>query len=346
MNDASNEGAGDERLEVLRGRLEFRGVTMKVPDSVRKEFRSFRGSEVAVDATGARSAIWLTPQEAEFFGVRDSADLVPPSDELVELPAGARLAFANFWHDGQNWVAVARPGEVQNVVVQQDIFLRSPILKKPLAAHAQMRFIFRDGFQLELYPQEAGQAPYARGPVDDIVVSAEAARPRIDGFPDFDLIGGVKGWFRQSMRFTSTEDEAEAMMESGHTVYQFLLHLEGPEASRVFQEALRRAHQIGLDLPYNLLAIGGTQCVYEMFNILDRSVVKRRKAPGWGTSLFRMFDRMPLMIGQYLSNRGLRYTEPAGVTFPSFNEEWAMTDEQKKRLERKLERFGPMQGGH
>ena len=80
MNDASNEGAGDERLEVLRGRLEFRGVTMKVPDSVRKEFRSFRGSEVAVDATGARSAIWLTPQEAEFFGVRDSADLVPPSD--------------------------------------------------------------------------------------------------------------------------------------------------------------------------------------------------------------------------------------------------------------------------
>jgi hypothetical protein len=58
-----------------------------------------------------------------------------------------------------------------------------------------------------------------------------------------------------------------------------------------------------------------------------------------------MFDRMPLMVGQYLSHRGLRYTEPTGVTFPTLNEEWAMSEEAKRRLERKLERFGPCQGG-
>ncbi len=332
-------------IEELRSRLEFRGVKMKVPSTVRREFRSFRGAEVAVDATGARSAIWLAPQEAALFGVKDAASLMPPVEELADPAKGARLAFANFWHDGENWIAVVQPAEVQNVVVQQEIFLRSPIFKRPLAAHGQMRFIFRDGCALELYPQEEGQLPYAGRPVDDIVVSAEAARPQIDGFPTFDMIGGAKGWFRQSMRFTSTEDKAERMMETQHTVYQFLLHLEGAEPQRVFLESVRRANEIGLDMPYNLLAIGGTQCVYEMFNILDRSVVKRRKKPGWFTRVFRMFDRMPLMVGQYLSHRGLRYTEPAGVTFPTLNEEWAMSEEEKRRLERKLERFGPCQGG-
>lgn len=337
MNDLS--------IEQLRGRLEFRGVKMKVPGTVRREFRRFRGEEVDVDATGARSAIWLTPAEAEVFGVAEAEKLIPPTAEPGDLPESGRLALANFWHDGENWVAVVRPAEVQNVIVQQEIFLRSPIFKRPLAAHGQIRFIFREGACLELHPQEAGQAPYAGRPVDDIVVSAEAARPKIDGFPAFDLIGGAKGWFRQSMRFTSTEDKAERMVQTGHTVHQFLLHLEGAEPQRVFLEAVRRANEIGLDMPYNLLAIGGTQCVYEMFNILDRSVVMRRKKPGWSIRLFRMFDRMPLMVGQYLSHRGLRYTEPAGVTFPTLNEEWTMSEEAKRRLERKLERFGPWQGG-
>jgi hypothetical protein len=332
-------------IENLRDRLEFRGVKMKVPSTVRREFRRFRGEEVAVDATGARSAIWLTAAEAELFGVKEAATLMPPVAEFADPPQVGRLAFANFWHDGENWVAVVQPSEVQNVIVQQEIFLRSPIFKRPLAAHGQIRFIFREGAHLELHPQEAGQAPYAGRPVDDIVVSAEAARPQIEGFPAFDLIGGAKGWFRQSMRFISTEDKAERMMETGHTVHQFLLHLQGEEPQRVFLEAVRRANEIGLDMPYNLLAIGGTQCVYEMFNILDRSVVKRRKKPGWSSRLFQMFDRMPLMVGQYLSHRGLRYTEPTGVTFPTLNEEWAMSEEAKRRLERKLERFGPCQGG-
>ena len=284
MSEAQN-GAG-EMVKQLRDRLEFRGVRMTVPETVGKKFRQFRGQEVEVDATGARSAIWLTPEEAKVFGVEDAAGLLPPSQELPEPVPQARLAFANFWHDGENWVAMVRPADVQNVIVQQEIFLRSPILKKPLAAHAQIRFIFRAGSELRLHPQEEGQAAYAGRPVDDVVVSAEAARPLIDGFPDFDLIGGVKGWFRQSMRFTSTEDKAERVMENGHTVYQFLLHLEGQEPARVFLESLRRASEIGLNMPYNLLAIGGTQCVYEMFNILDRSVVKRRKAPGWGSRVF------------------------------------------------------------
>ena len=345
MSEASPKFVGDGTIQSLRERLEFRGIKMKIPKTVGKQFRQFRGAEVEVDATGARSGVWLTPEEAALFGVVDAASLLRPSEEMVDPPEGGRLAFANFWHDGENWVAVVRPSEVQNVIVQQEIFLRSPIFKRPLAAHGQLRFILRDGVRLELYPQQDGQAPYSGRPVDDIVVSAEAARPLIDGFPTFDLVGGVKGWFRQSMRFTSTEDKAERMMESGHTVYQFLLHLNGNEPARVLLEAVRRADQIGLNLAYNLLAIGGTQCVYEMFNILDRSVVKRRKTPGWGIPLFRMFDRMPLMIGQYLTNRGLRFTAPEGVTFPTFNEEWALSDEGKKRLERKLEKFGPMQGG-
>lgn len=333
-------------IEQLRGRLEFRDVKMTVPATVRPEFRSFRGAEVPVDASGARSAIWLRPEEAALFGVKDAANLMPPAPELVDVPRGARLAFANFWHDANNWVAVAQPAEVQNVIVQQEIFLRSPIFKRPLAAHGQIRFIFREGCHLELYPQEEGQPAYTGQPVDDMVVSAEAARPLIDGFPNFDLAGGVKGWFRQSMRFTSTEDKAERMMEQNHTIYQFLLHLQGAEPQRVFLESVRRAHEIGLDMPYNLLGIGGTQCVYEMFNILDRSVVKRRAKPGWGARIFRMFDRMPLLVGQYLSRRGLRYTEPAGITFPTLNEEWAMSEEEKRRLERKLERFGPVQADH
>jgi len=334
-----------EAIHTLRERLGFHGVTMKVPNTVRKEFRKFQGQEVPVDGEARRSAVWLTPYEAALIGVEDASGLLGPDEESLDAPPGSRIAFANFWHDEQYWVAVVRPAEVQNVLAQQEIFLRSPIFKRPLAAHGQLRLIFREGAELSLYPQNEGQGAYLGEPVDDIVVSAEAVRPRIEGFPDFDLVGGARGWFRQSIRFMSTEFKVSKMLDSGHTVHQFLLHLKGPEPGRVFLEAIRRSHQIGLDLPYNLLAIGGTQCVFEMFNILDRSVVRHRPKPSFFIRLFRMMDRFPLMVGQYLHHRGLRYTEPAGVTFPTLNEETAMSEEQRHRLERKLETFGPVESG-
>ncbi len=332
-----------EGLREVRARLGFEGVTMKVPDTVRTEFRRLRGMEVPVDAAAGRSAIWLTPQEAGLFGVKDVDSLIPPDDTLLDPPAGGRIAFGNFWHEGHHWVAVARPGDVQNVLVQQEIFLRTPIFKRPLAAHGQLRFIFRQGAALELLPQENGLVQYRGEPVDDLVVSAEAVRPLIDGFPEFDLLGGARGWFRQSMRFMSTDFKAKKMMDRGHTVHQFLLHLTAGEPARAFVEAIRRAHRIGLDLPYNLLAIGGTQCVFEMFNILDRAVVRHRENPGLGVRIARLLDRNPLMVGRLLHHRGLRYTCPAGVTFPTVNEEMAMSEEEKHRLERKLETFGPME---
>lgn len=328
----------------LAERLSFQNTTMEIPGTVPRKFRAFRGKKVPLRTDRQRSGVWLTPDEAERFGVSDPRSLLPPGGKLLNSPSGSRAALGNFYHAGQHWVAVVQPEFLQTVLVQQEIFLRGPITRRPLAAHGQIRFLFRKGAQVELLPQDKDQAPYTGQPVDDFIASAEAVAPQINGFPSYTLYGGARGWYRQCLRFVSTAEKAQRMIAEKRTVNQFLLHLREGEPAKVFLEALRRAHQIGMDIPYNIFAIGGTQCVYEMFNILDRSILDERDDNGFLVSLYKQFDRVPLFVGRYLERRGLRYTEPVNKRFPTtFNEEQNLGAEELEHLRGQLDALAKMQ---
>lgn len=328
----------------LEERLTFEKTTMEIPGTVPLKFRSFRGKKVSLRTDRQRSGIWLTPAEAGQFGVADPGSLLPPGSRIHNAHPGSRVAFGNFYHAGRHWVAVVQPELLQTVLVQQEIFLRGPITRRPLAAHGQIRFLFRQGAQVELLPQDKEQAPYAGAPVDDFIASAEAVPPQINGFPAYSLYGGARGWYRQCLRFVSTAEKAQRMVAEKRTVNQFLLHLREGEPAKVFLEALRRAHQIGMDIPYNIFAIGGTQCVYEMFNILDRSILDERHDNGFLVSLYKQFDRVPLFVGRYLERRGLRYTEPVNKRFPTtFNEENNLSAEALEHLRGQLDALAKMQ---
>lgn len=318
----------------LQKRFRFEDENIVLPDTVPEEFREWVGKTVPLRSHTLRSVFWLEPVEASLFGVRDPESLL--AREGHPDSGKSRIAISNFRHAEQHWVAVLLIETIDAVLAQQQVFLRSPWLKRPLAAHGQLRFILDEGFPIELYPQEDDQSPYGSDPVDDFIVSAEAVPPDIEGFPDYNLIGGARGWFRQSLRFVSTSDKAEKLMEEGRTVNQFLLALKKEEAPKALVESVRRSDEIGLDSNYHTLAIGGTQCVYEMFNILDRAILKNREDPTFSSKFWRMFDRMPLFIGRYLSNRGLRYSQPDKRNYPTLNEEVSLSPEQQDRLRERI----------
>lgn len=318
----------------LQKRFRFEDENIVLPDTVPEEFKGWVGKTVPLRSHTLRSVFWLEPDVASLFGVREPDSLLSQSEQPV--PGKSRLAISNFRHAEQHWVAVLPVETIDAVLAQQQVFLRSPFLKRPLAAHGQLRFVLDEGSPIELYPQEDDQSPYESTPVDDFIVSAEAVPPDIEGFPDYNLIGGARGWFRQSLRFVSTADKAEKLMEQGRTVNQFLLALKREEAPKALVESVRRSDEIGLGSNYHTLAIGGTQCVYEMFNILDRAILQKREDPGFSTQFWRMFDRMPLFIGRYLSNRGLRYSQPEKKNFPTLNEEVSLSPEQHDRLRERI----------
>ncbi len=323
----------------LAQRFRFDDVTMVVPSSVPGRFREYRGREVPLRTDLRRSGIWLTAAQAEVFGVAEPGRLLQPGESPGDEAGKTHLALANFRHAGRHWIAVFPLFGLQTVIVQQQIFRRAPVFRHPLAAHGQIRFLLAEPEAVEMLAQEDGDEPSALDPVDDFVFSAEAVGPRIEGFPDYSLWGGARGWYRQSMRFLSTEEKAAAIFEEGQTVNQYLLDLQEGEAEKIFLEAVRRSHRMGLDESYHTLAIGGTQCAYEMFNILDRAILDSRENPGLGPALWRNFDRLPLFMGRYLKERGLRFAEAKNNRFPTLNAEFAMGEEEAVSLRARLEKL-------
>ena len=340
MNSMSPQQASALTLEE---RLTFDNTTMVIPRSVPRKFRDYRGQSVPLRTGKQRSAVWLTPAEASSFGVEDPDSLLPPGSSLKAVEPNSRVALGNFRHQGHHWIAVIRVDSVQTILVQQEIFLRGPITHRPLAAHGQIRFLLQKNASVQLLPQEPGQGTYEGQPLDDFIASAEAVPPRIKGFPAYSLYGGARGWYRQCLRFVSTAEKALDMLTGENTVNQFLLHLKPGEPPKVLLEALRRAHQMGMDVTYNIFAIGGTQCVYEMFNILDHSILDERDNLGFLTKLYKHFDRIPLFVGRYLDYRGLRYTEPKHKQFPTLNEELDLSPEDSEHLRLKLDTLAKVQ---
>jgi hypothetical protein len=327
----------------LQERLTFENTTMVIPGSVPRKFRGYRGQSVGLRTEKQRSAVWLTPDEASSLGVDDPSSLLAPGTPPSALNAQSRVALGNFRHQGHHWVAVIRTGSVQTVLVQQEVFLRGPITRRPLAAHGQIRFLLQKGAAVELLPQEPGQEPYQGPPVDDFIASSEAVPPRIEKFPVYSLYGGARGWYRQCLRFVSTPEKTRDMLDGKNSVNQFLLYLQPGEPPKVLLEALRRALEIGMDLAYNIFAIGGTQCVYEMFNILDRSILDERDNNTFLVKLYKHFDRVPLFVGRYLERRGLRYSEPKNKRFPTLDEELKLSPEELEHLRMKLTALAKVQ---
>ncbi len=328
-------------LESLRRSFAFETATIKVPRSVPEQFRSHAGQIMRLNTSAKRSVVALTSAEAALFGVPVDDGLLAPG-ELPKGPDDRRLiAVANVFHEDQFWIGLIDPRGVQHVIMEQEVFIEFEPTDQPLAAHGQLRFLMQPGAGIQLYPQEDGQATYTGAPIDDFIMSAEATGPDIEGFPGYDLLGGTKGWFNQTLRLVSTGEKSSQMLERDHQVQQFLLRLQGEEPRNVLIEAIRRSHEMGLTTPYNTLAIGGTQCVFEAFNILDRAVLKRRK-PTLRLWLSRLMDRAPIFVDTYLEARDLRYDAPELNDFPTLNAELAMSETDRAALRTRLATLNPV----
>lgn len=330
----------ESALPELEKRFAFDGVTIKVPHSVPAAFRQHSGRHVQIDTSKIRSIVWLTPDESEMLALPvDRTGLLPPRDGLEGGDDNRSIAMANVFHDGQFWIGVIRPADVENVIMEQEVFLKFDLTGQPLAAHGQLRFLMKPESGIELHPQGEGQASYSGPPICDFIASAEAVPPAIEGFPSYDLVGGAEGWFRQSLRFISTTDKTNQMLSHHHNVNQYLLRLSEMEARRVLLEAIRRSDEIGLHTMYNTLAIGGTQCVFEAFNILDRAVLENRKARRLRLWFSRMFDRMPIFFESYLEARELLYDEDKVPEFPPLEEEVKLSPERQRELRQEIARL-------
>lgn len=206
-----------------------------------------------VDTREKRSMRSLNPEEAKPYVT---------GAELEGLRNGdGTQVIANFWHDGQFWVAVVPPDAVKDLYIQQVNFDGLP------AAHGQARLEMHEGKEVRLVPQVS---PEGAEPVylDNVVYSAEAAGILGMGYG---LVKGMKDNFVIAHRLVSASDRANDAKQNGEGVVEFRIalpsHLDSQETRNAyFRAVLSHSTAVGMTEVYHTRK---ANCILAVLRPLD-----------------------------------------------------------------------------
>jgi hypothetical protein len=233
----------------------------------------FQGERINFDAQ--RSVVALSESQAAQYGAKKGD-----------------LAFANFSHEGQFWVAVVPKNAVKNV----DLMLEHFPAPVP-AAHSMLRFRLKEGHEAKLVPQVTGDTQPGLK-MKDLVLSIEATGTR--DF-NYDLIDGAQNNFGLSYRLESLADRAKTTQKAGHRVEQLPLRLTSAQKQNILKESIRTSQQNGNGQAYNTLT---KNCTNEAFHIMDRGI-GNRVPPSVHLARGLTSESLPPISSFYLSIRGL-----------------------------------------
>ncbi len=199
------------------------------------------------------------------------------------------MFFANISHAGQFWVGATTGADV----IQDVIFQMERFAPEWLAAHTQLRFNFKNGHAMWLFPQSG---PVASEPVAlaSIVLSVEAVS--FVGGPDYDLIKGTQGYYGLAKRMVSLTDEYMGAVEEQHKIEQFRLKFEGARASAFFALAVKQLHEPEMTSLYHTLQLN---CTNTLFQVIDLFLKRPRD------ELSRAWTTIPVLSKGALETRNV-----------------------------------------
>ncbi|WP_146585566.1 lipoprotein N-acyltransferase Lnb domain-containing protein [Posidoniimonas polymericola] len=230
----------------------------------------------------------------------------------------ACVTFDYFRHEGADWRAVAPVAGVRDVSGQtynfsapktrkgengpETLFRPSglPRRKIPILNHVQCRFLFADDQPVRLYPNGGPTSGEPAHTLHDIIYSAEATGP--EGVL-FNLRDAVMGNMVCAHRLLSTQEMVfeRVAVEGQYVVESAPLALKPDEQRRLLTRALQRSNRAGMDEPYYMLRLWGTNnCTSNPLEILDEVV-----SYDWLHWLGATLYRLPLSPRFYLRLRGL-----------------------------------------
>ncbi len=177
----------------------------------------------------------------------------------ILLHSNQEMQFANFYHEGQYWIAHWNKNSNRPKVQYYGIHFDSGI-KFITAGHTELHFSFPQG--LELTSQTTGEHKTTK----DVIISWQAVFPR--GI-SYDLITGIQPNFGLAGRVLSLEARIpENILPDGTLrptdVYD--LHLTSTESAFLFQESLRESDYVSFDHFYLTLNLN---CTSMLFDLLD-----------------------------------------------------------------------------
>lgn len=219
------------------------------------------------------------------------------------------VVMSNFLDGGEFWVVRVPANAVDDIYFQKEEF---PAVVP--AAHTQLRFRLKPGFEAELFPQYEGTTP-TRATVSDLVFSVDAVQVPGDVF---DVWRGLWNHFGLALRFQSMEEVYyRSVYSRGHVVEQIKLQLPDKDKQDAFREAVRRADEAKMSRMYNTVL---QSCTTNAFGILDVAI-----HGSWyflvPTSLPHV---LPVLPRTYLRFRGLiSRSDLLHNSTPSVNEELA-----------------------
>ena len=202
----------------------------------------FQGA--ALDTNRFRSATLLTPQQAAPYH-----------------PAGDEVLVANFRHDGRWYIARLRLAAIRDLIFHVEwTGDRFP------GVHNQLRVLMKEGGEVTLEPQRAGDPP-SDARLRNILLTSEG---NFAPGTSHKLRAGLEQASISHMAM-SMEQKAEIMSAGSvpHRVIQMFLKLREHERRDVVLTYLRHATEVGTDEMFNLLT---WNCASPLFQALDRSV--------------------------------------------------------------------------
>jgi hypothetical protein len=166
--------------------------------------------------------------------------------------------FDNYGHDRKFWKAEL-PLEKTKIAAVYFHVQRFPVVEGVIAAHTEMRFVFKgkDGVKLT-------QGSSVQATNDDILISFEAAFPKKVSY-NFAL-----GAFPNYARVAKIMSTSQKQSDSTATMEQYELNLSPDEMIDLLKSTLEYSAKIGIEEFYNTLRPNCTTEAFDMIDLLPR----------------------------------------------------------------------------
>lgn len=217
------------------------------------------------------------------------------------------MVITNFYHEGKFWVA-RFPADCVEAVFFQKVVMKT----KVPAAHAQLRFKFKPGKEVELFGA-TGERP-RDAHIPDVVYSVEAMPVYGD---KYDLFNGMKDHFGLGLRIMSIQEAYfKSIYANDQHVEQIPLDVIDRAEQVLLREALTRSNEVGMGDMYNTIT---RSCCTESFRLLDRSSARTwLRMPAYGLVVLPILPRTYLWLRQLIDFKTLLRNP-----YPSLEEEFA-----------------------
>jgi hypothetical protein len=208
------------------------------------------------------------------------------TEKLNQLISADTVTLANFFHDGQFYVARI---PIKSIEVAH--LLTAPF--SPVASHTMLRFSLRAGEKVQLIGRLNGpNMEPMNEPLElrDVVITIDGTESKTG--KAWNLVDAIRGRYTLAYRMVSIQERFKWFILNGTPIEQTKLNLSAEEAQKTLRMAIYKSHTLGFSARYSLITANCTNLALKL--IKDANPMRERdfaQSHPWSARVRDVADR-------------------------------------------------------